>query len=110
MGSFILFAYIDTVKKEFSSKVKRAISNKVDSDTLISLLSEHLVLLKTQYLASVEDSMDTSEGNTGTKTKPAEEWNLDSQIRDVIVQHILHSGSKSFSHLLNIIERFLRIT
>jgi hypothetical protein len=36
-------------------------------------------------------------------------WDEDGVVRDVVVQHVLNLGSKSFSHMLNIMERFVFI-
>ncbi|KAF8966447.1 MIF4G like-domain-containing protein [Flammula alnicola] len=52
------------------------------------------------HLDSLKSSLDTSdEGHV----------NVDSIIRSIVVQSLLHIGSRSFSHFLNAIERYLAL-
>lgn len=49
------------------------------------------------HLESVKNSLETTDSDT----------NIDSVIRSIAVQSLLHIGSRSFSHFLNAIERYL---
>ncbi|KAJ3533816.1 hypothetical protein NM688_g7231 [Phlebia brevispora] len=49
------------------------------------------------HLESVKNSLETTEGDA----------NIDSLVRSIAVQSLLHIGSRSFSHFLNAIERYL---
>ncbi|GJE84805.1 MIF4G like-domain-containing protein [Phanerochaete sordida] len=49
------------------------------------------------HLESVKNSLETTDSDTNT----------DSVIRSIAVQSLLHIGSRSFSHFLNAIERYL---
>lgn len=49
------------------------------------------------HLESLKNSLETTDSDT----------NVDSVIRSIAVQSLLHIGSRSFSHFLNAIERYL---
>ena len=57
--------------------------------------------------AKAEDVMSHLEGLKNTLETTDSDTNVDSIIRSIAVQSLLHIGSRSFSHFLNAIERYL---
>ncbi|KAJ3232685.1 Component of the cap-binding complex (CBC) [Chytriomyces hyalinus] len=83
-------------------RLSRQLSTKLDNGSIISVLEDMSSHRKSTYNAS-----DMAvEGFGGP---PGSSWENDTVVRDIFVQNILFLGTKSFSHFLNIVERYVKI-
>ncbi|KAJ3123155.1 Nuclear cap-binding protein subunit 1 [Physocladia obscura] len=95
----------ETSDKEFDSlivRLNRELVGKADYATVVSILEDILGHRKNVYGTIMT-------GDDLTATKPATSWEDDAVVRDIFVQNILFLGTKSFSHFLNIVERYVKI-
>ncbi|KAJ3414970.1 Component of the cap-binding complex (CBC) [Chytridiales sp. JEL 0842] len=80
--------------------IRHGIQSKLDFSEVINYLTD----LYNHRLASRGDGMEID----GLEN-PGPAWNEDAMVRDVFVQTLLFLGHKSFSHFLNIVERYIKV-
>ncbi|KAJ3212431.1 Nuclear cap-binding protein subunit 1 [Entophlyctis luteolus] len=84
------------------SRLHRELTSKADSSTVSSVLEDILAHRRNTYASAMtSDEM--------LAAKPAVVWSEDVVVRDIFVQNILFLGTKSFSHFLNVVERYVKI-
>ncbi|KAJ3193157.1 Nuclear cap-binding protein subunit 1 [Irineochytrium annulatum] len=98
------YSYDDTADEELQNmalRVQRALHAKYDMAALESLLMDCYTFRQNRANGAVmsDDVVDVPLGG---------QWSEDRVVRDLFLQGLLFVGSKSFSHLLNVVERNLK--
>ncbi|KAI9326716.1 armadillo-type protein [Obelidium mucronatum] len=81
-------------------RLNRQMTNKGDHDSVVSILEDvhsHRISMQSNVMATEDYS------------KAGASWDQDSVVRDIFVQNVLFLGTKSFSHFLNVVERYVKI-
>ncbi|KAJ3022372.1 UNVERIFIED_CONTAM: Nuclear cap-binding protein subunit 1 [Siphonaria sp. JEL0065] len=82
------------------TRLNRQMVNKGEHDSVVSILED----LFSHRLALQSNAMATED-----YSRPGPSWDQDAVVRDIFVQNVLFLGTKSFSHFLNVVERYVKI-
>ncbi|KAJ3062363.1 Nuclear cap-binding protein subunit 1 [Podochytrium sp. JEL0797] len=82
------------------TRLNRQMVQKGDTDSIISILED----LYKQRLVMQTNAMATDDFSN-----PGVSWDQDALVRNVFVQNVLFLGTKSFSHFLNVVERYVKV-
>ncbi|KAI9359286.1 armadillo-type protein [Zopfochytrium polystomum] len=109
------FRPTDSAFSDLVARVHRSLIQKLDAESISRVLSDlhdhHTEAFNSQEAVSMEtEEAPRSEAELAFKsTHPDEVWHGNPIVRDVFIEHVLMIGSKSFSHLLNLLERNVKI-
>ncbi|KAI8607521.1 armadillo-type protein [Chytriomyces sp. MP71] len=83
-------------------RLARQLSAKMEYGSVVMILEDILTHRKNAQGMS-EMVVD------GVAARASDAWETDPVVRDLVVQNVLFLGTKSFSHLLNVVERYVKI-